>query len=229
MYIYAVSRKVVTLLNYWRKLIVVDILNLIQIQDLPTVMIRVTESLYLVYSWYVFVKSSIICTARAGQLRSQDARTLKGQGLNSWGVIVYCRWIQKHASWRHITACCIRMYGKSRHWHHRGWPRGTFKLWFFKSDWTFSHNSLRGNFCWSPYSTFNLQELYSSLIFNKSSALVHLVTWLGLTYKLCIRNLLSTTIIPSHSGILTCGTGQSPGIQQYESTVESRLSDLNGT
>jgi hypothetical protein len=32
------------------------------------------------------VKSSITLTVRDGQLRSQDARTLKGQGSNSWGL-----------------------------------------------------------------------------------------------------------------------------------------------
>jgi hypothetical protein len=32
------------------------------------------------------VKSSVSCTARDGQLRSQDARTLKGQGSISWGL-----------------------------------------------------------------------------------------------------------------------------------------------
>jgi hypothetical protein len=50
------------------------------------------------------VKSSITCTVRGGQLRSQDARTLKGQVLNSCGVTVYCRCIRKNASWRHVTA-----------------------------------------------------------------------------------------------------------------------------
>jgi hypothetical protein len=32
------------------------------------------------------VQTSTTCTARDGQLRSQDARTLKGPGSNSWGL-----------------------------------------------------------------------------------------------------------------------------------------------
>jgi hypothetical protein len=59
------------------------------------------------------------------------------------------------------------------------------------------------------------QDLYSTLLHNKTQDLYILSAQPGSTYESCIKNLTSTSIIPRHSGIETsCGISQSPGIQQ---------------
>jgi hypothetical protein len=57
----------------------------------------------------------------------------------------------------------------------------------------------------------NPQEVYSTVYFINPPNLYLLSARLGSTCKLCIKNLTSTIIFPSRSGILTsCGIGQSP-------------------